>query len=195
MPPHESGGASELDNGNGSVMRVLPLALWHIGPDEALVRDAHLQSVPTHAHPRSLVACAFYCLVARGYLQASPDAWSCADQSLEEIYRLWPEQRERNGFLGELDVLRSFAKTDTPRGTGYVLDTIWSARVALEEESFEHVVRTAILFGHDTDTTAAVACGLAGIRHGMEGIPVRWLEQLRGFEIVEPLVARLMAIS
>lgn len=47
MTPRESGGASEWDNGNGSVMRCLPLALWHQGPDEALVRDAHLQSLPT----------------------------------------------------------------------------------------------------------------------------------------------------
>ena len=64
--PVESGGVSVMDNGNGSLMRTLPLALWHRGSDDDLARDAHLQSLPTHAHPRSLVACAFYCLVARG---------------------------------------------------------------------------------------------------------------------------------
>jgi ADP-ribosylglycohydrolase len=73
VSPCESGGASEFDNGNGSLMRVLPLAGWHIGSDEALVKDAHLQSLPTHAHPRSLVACAFNCLVARGYLSKLGD--------------------------------------------------------------------------------------------------------------------------
>ncbi|WP_244097730.1 ADP-ribosylglycohydrolase family protein [Burkholderia anthina] len=191
----ESGGASEWDNGNGSLMRVLPLALWHRGPDDALVRDAHAQSLPTHAHPRSLVACAFYCLTARGYLRKLVDPWSWADQRLEEIYHQWPGQRDRNGFLNELDVLRRFPKTDQPRGTGYVLDTLWSSRKALEEDSFEDVARTAILFGHDTDTTAAVACGLAGIKFGLDGMPARWLEQLRGFEIVEPLIARFMAVS
>jgi len=191
----ESGGASESDNGNGSLMRVLPLALWHTGPDDALVRDAHLQSLPTHAHSRSLVACGFYCLVARGYLQMRADPWSWADQRLEEIYDGWPEQRERTGLLTELDMLRRFPKTDQPRGTGYVLDTIWSARKALEEDSFEDVARTAILFGHDTDTTTAVACGMAGIRFRLAGIPTRWMASLRGFEIVEPLIGRLMAIS
>lgn len=191
--PRESGGASEWDNGNGSLMRVLPLALWHTGPDEALVRDAHLQSSPTHAHSRSLVACAFYCLVARGYLSAKADPWRCADQRLEEIYNVWPDERERSGLLIEFDVLRRFRKADQPRGTGYVLDTLWSAQKAMEEDSFEDVARTAILFGHDTDTTAAVACGLAGIKFGVDGIPARWLQQLRGFEIVEPLIARLIA--
>jgi ADP-ribosylglycohydrolase len=192
VPPHESGGAAVMDNGNGSLMRTLPLALWHTGPDDALVRDAHLQSVPTHAHPRSLVACAFYCLVARGYLRNLADPWSSADQRLEEIYAAWSEQPAQKAFLVELDVLRRFPKTDQPRGTGYVLDTIWYARRALEEGSFEDVARTAILFGHDTDTTAAVACGLAGIKFGIAGIPERWLEQLRGFEIVEPLIRRLI---
>lgn len=195
VSPGASGGASVMDNGNGSLMRVLPLALWHIGPDDALVRDAHLQSLPTHAHPRSLVACAFYCLTARGYLRKLADPWTSADQRLEAIYRAWPDQQERNAFLTELDVLRDFKKTDQPRGTGYVLDTIWSAGKALEEDSFEDVARTAVLFGHDTDTTAAVACGLAGIRFGLAGIPTRWLEQLRGFEIVEPIIGQLMAIS
>ncbi|MDT8837800.1 ADP-ribosylglycohydrolase family protein [Paraburkholderia fungorum] len=190
--PYSSGGESESDNGNGSLMRVLPLAVWHTGSDEALVRDAHAQSLPTHAHSRSLVACAYTCLVARGYLSAKTDPWTCADQCLEEIYNVWHDERERGGFLNELEVLRRFPKTQ-PRGTGYVLDTIWSARKALEEESFEHVARRAILFGHDTDTTAAVACGLAGIRFGIEGIPVRWMARLRGFEIVEPLLARLIA--
>ncbi|MFD1555230.1 ADP-ribosylglycohydrolase family protein [Paraburkholderia silviterrae] len=193
VPPHESGGASVMDNGNGSLMRTLPLALWHTGPDDALVRDANLQSLPTHAHPRSLVACAFYCLVARGYLHKLADPWSSADQRLEEIYDGWPDQAERQAFVAELDVLRRFPKTDQRRGTGYVLDTVWSAQKALEENSFEDVARTAILFGSDTDTTAAVACGLAGIRFGIDGIPDRWLAQLRGFEIAEQLIVSLGA--
>ncbi|RQQ52367.1 ADP-ribosylglycohydrolase family protein [Burkholderia stagnalis] len=191
VPPREAGGKSERDNGNGSAMRVLPLALWHTGPDEALVHDAHLQSLPTHGHPRSLVACAFLCLTARAYLRRLADPWSWADQRLEEIYRGWSDERERKGLLAELDVLRSFPTTDQPGGTGYVLDTIWSSRNALEHESFEDVARTAILFGHDTDTTAAVACGLAGIKFGIDGMPARWLAQLRGFEIVEPMLGRL----
>eukprot|EP00257_Ricinus_communis_P012824 XP_002538111.2 uncharacterized protein LOC8279457 [Ricinus communis] len=190
VPPLESGGASERDNGNGSLMRVLPLALWHTGSDRELVRCAHLQSMPTHGHPRSLVACAFYCLIARGYLKNLSDPWSWADQRLEEIYHARSDPHEQIAFLAELDELKRFPRSNEARGTGYVVDTLWSARKALEEESFEEVARTAISFGHDTDTTAAVACGLAGIRFGLDGIPVRWLQQLRGFELAEPLIAR-----
>jgi len=193
VSPLESGGDSESDNGNGSLMRVLPLALSHTGSDEALVRDAHLQSLPTHAHARSLVACAFYCLAARGYLRRLSDPWIWADRRLDEIYQDWPGERDRKAYLRELDVLRSFPKADKLRGSGYVLDCLWSARQALEEESFEGVVRSAVLFGHDTDTTAAVAGGLAGIKFGLAGIPVRWLKQLRGFGIAESLIYRFEA--
>ncbi|MGF6996330.1 ADP-ribosylglycohydrolase family protein [Paraburkholderia sp. GAS32] len=195
VSPREAGGASVMDNGNGSLMRTLPLALWHKGTDDALVRDAHLQSLPTHGHARSLVACAFYCLVVRGYLQKLADPWNFADHRLDAIYNDWSNQQERKAFLVELDVLRRFPKTDLPLGTGYCLDTIWSAHAAMQEDSFEDVAKTAISFGNDTDTTAAVACGLAGIKYGVDGIPERWLRQLRGFEIVQPLIEPLLARS
>lgn len=60
-----SGSADEQANGNGSLMRVLPLALWHKGRDEDLVADAQQQSKPTHGHLRAQVCCALYCLWAR----------------------------------------------------------------------------------------------------------------------------------
>lgn len=185
----ESGGRSESDNGNGSLMRVLPLALWHSGTDEALVKDAGLQSLPTHAHPRSRVACAFYCLVARGYLRKLDDPWCWADERLEDVYAGWPDRDEKASYLRELAIIRAFPKQDIPRGTGYVVDTLWSAKEALREESFQDVIRAAIRFGHDTDTTAAVAGGLAGIQFGLSGIPAAWLEAMRGYKLVAPLVA------
>jgi len=191
--PLESGAKDERSNGNGSVMRCLPLALWHTGSDEALVRDAHLQSLPTHAHPRSLVCCAYLCMVARGYLHGLHDPWTLADQRLADIYDGWSNDQERQVLLHELDVLRNFLKNEQPRGSGYVLDCLASAKKAMEEDSFEEVIKTAILFGHDTDTSAAVAGGLAGIRHRLRSIPLRWLEQLRGFELVEPLIYRFTA--
>ena len=52
-PALEAGPAEERTNGNGSLMRVLPLALWHLGSDAELVADARLQSRVTHGHLRS----------------------------------------------------------------------------------------------------------------------------------------------
>lgn len=192
VSPRESGSSDERSAGNGSLMRVLPLALWHSGSDVELVRDAVLQSMPTHRHPRSLVACSFYVLVARGYLHRLDDPWAWADRRLGAVYQCWLDERERKAYLRELDILRNFLNTGQPRGTGYVLDCLATVRASMQGKSFEDAVKTAILFGHDTDTSAAIAGGLAGCRDGLSDVPVRWLDQLRGFELVEPLIMKFM---
>ena len=69
IPVLEAAGKDEYSNGNGALMRVLPLVLWHQGDDEALVRLAMQQGLPTHGHPRSAVVCALYCLIAKRLLQ------------------------------------------------------------------------------------------------------------------------------
>ena len=81
------------------------------------------------------------------------------------------------------------------RGTGYVLDTLWSAKTVVEGTSdFESCVRRAIALGHDTDTTA-VAGGIAGLLYGFNGIAERWLTALRARTLYEPLMTRLFAHS
>ena len=77
-----------------------------------------------------------------------------------------------------------------PRGTGYVLDCLHSARVALRGPDYASIVRRAVAFGLDTDTTAAVAGGIAGLRFGEQGIPDRWRAELKGRDFVEGLCAR-----
>lgn len=186
--PYQSGGATESNNGNGSLMRVLPLALLHKGDNASMVKESHLQSIPTHAHARSLVACGFYCLVARAYLNAEENPWGLAAAQLQTIYQDWDVQEEGISFLNELDTILTSPLRDHPTGSGYVVDTLWSAKKALEESSFEDVIKTAIGFGNDTDTSACVAGGLAGIRFGLGGIPKRWLAQLRGWELYSPYI-------
>ncbi|MCC2668072.1 MAG: ADP-ribosylglycohydrolase [Armatimonadetes bacterium] len=188
-PPLEAGLGDEVDNGNGSLMRVLPLALWHPGSDAELARDAELQSCLTHAHRRSRVCCALYCLWARRLLKESPDPWREAVAAFRLVYAADPDALE------ELE--QSIRPDDPPpaRGTGYVVDCLHSARVALEEPHYEAVVRAAIALGHDTDTTACVAGGLAGLRGGVGEIPERWRTGLRGRKLMRPLLNRLVAID
>jgi ADP-ribosylglycohydrolase len=182
-PAEKSGPAGERDNGNGSLMRVLPLALWHRGGDEELFRDAGLQSLVTHGHPRSRLCCGLYCLWARRTLERHPDPWSAAVSRVRELTDSDPAAREE---------LESFILPDAEAtGSGYVVDCLRSARIALQEKTFERVVKRAVRFGNDTDTTAAVAGGIAGLRHGLSGIPRRWIQGLASREIVEPLAERL----
>jgi ADP-ribosylglycohydrolase len=93
------------------------------------------------------------------------------------------------------EVLESAVCPDNPpqgHGTGYVVDCLNSARLALEAGSYEQVVKAAIALGHDTDTTACVAGGIAGIRDGIDGIPQRWRNELRGQELLQPLIEKCL---
>jgi ADP-ribosyl-[dinitrogen reductase] hydrolase len=185
-PAREAGPSHEHANGNGSLMRALPLALWHQGSDADLVRDAHAQSQVTHGHIRSQVCCALYCLWARRELSAAPDAWGDAVAALRAIYGADTPARAE---------LESQIRPDDPpdgRGSGYVVDTLRSARMALGAGSYEDVIRAAIALGHDTDTTACVAGGIAGVRDGVAAIPERWMRAMRGADLVEPLLQRLL---
>jgi ADP-ribosylglycohydrolase len=181
-PPLQAGGSGERDNGNGSLMRVLPLALWHEGSDAELVRDAHLQSRVTHAHPRSMVCCALYCLWARRILEGGADPYDAAIDALQALYAEAPAHRAE---------LERVQQPFVPRGTGYVLDCLHSARVALRGPDYASVVRRAVAFGLDTDTTAAVAGGIAGLRWGEQGIPAGWREGLQGRALVESYCSAL----
>lgn len=186
-PAVESGPAGERDNGNGSLMRVLPLALWHTGSDAALVADARMQSRVTHGHLRAQLCCALYCLWARRILAAAPDPWPGAVATLRALYPEGTPERE--------EIEWSLRPDDAPegRGGGYVVDTLRSARWALGAGDYERVVKAAISLGNDTDTTACVAGGIAGLRDGIAAIPTRWRADLRGQELLAPLLQRLLA--
>ena len=73
-----------------------------------------------------------------------------------------------------------------------MVDCLRSAFMILEQASdYEDAVKRAVLLGNDTDTTACVTGGLAGIRYGLQGIPKRWIEALRERERVEALLTEL----
>lgn len=186
VSPHKAGPDGQYANGNGALMRVLPLALWHRGSDEALVQAAQLQSRVTHGHVRSQVCCALYCLWARRILADAPDPWADAVRVLRDIYA------QDEDAIAELEWQIRPDEPPEGKGSGYVVDCLRSARMVLAASAYEDVVRGAIRLGNDTDTTACVAGGLAGLRDGVGGIPRRWRDGLRGQGLYEPLLARLL---
>ncbi len=186
VPPLEAGGDHTYSQGNGSLMRVLPLALWHRGSDAELVRDAHDQSRVTHGHITVQVCCALYCLWARRVLEDDFAPWQSALTALRSLYGDWPDH------LAALDDDVLPWRERTPRGSGFVVDCLFSAKEALRAGPYETVVKAAVALGDDTDTTACVAGGIAGLRDGVGAIPARWREQLRGMDDLRPLHEALL---
>jgi ADP-ribosyl-[dinitrogen reductase] hydrolase len=190
--PLEAGLTDERSCGNGSLMRVLPLALWHEVSDDELVRDAMAQSRITHAHPRVLACCAIYVVWARRMLDgvAPIEAWNSA---VDAVLTCIPDVAVTTEVEG---VAVATLDGRSIRGTGYVLDSLLAAKHLLETcGSYEEVVRGAVALGHDTDTTACIVGGLAGILYGVSGIPERWLLALRDPEVPQGLADRMLAAS
>ena len=189
-PAIDAGPADDHASGNGSLMRILPLALVERDLDDAtLVERAHIASRVTHGHARCQVACALYTLVAKRLLggEARKAAFAGAKAGLQSIYHLDPAAGVHRAALDELLAWPSRG------GRGFVIDSFWSAWDAFAgATSYRDAVERAVRYGRDTDTTAAIAGGLAGIHWGWEGIPADWLDGMRGHEIATPLIDRLV---
>jgi len=177
-PPLECGGSGENSNGNGSLMRILPVALtWPDDPD--LIEKAARLSALTHAHERSKFCCAFYCLVASDLLHGGtvPEATAFAWQIMDQRWDFSADERQRFEKLRP-DLL--FARTEDEIGSsGHVIDTLEAALwVNARHDNFADTVLHAVNLGDDTDTTGCVAGALAGLVYELEGIPEDWIEVL-----------------
>lgn len=159
--------SDEYSNGNGSLMRILPLAFTEVSPS-----DIEAVSSITHAHATSVEACQLYVDIARRLLKG---------QQLSEIL----SGLETSTTYARLQTLAELTEEDIC-STGYVVDTLEAALwCLLTSTSYPETVLKAVNLGDDTDTVAAVAGGLAGIIYGLEGIPDNWLAQLRNKELLE----------
>jgi ADP-ribosyl-[dinitrogen reductase] hydrolase len=181
--PSITGPNDEMNNGNGSLMRCIPLALYmQNASDIELMTAAHEQSLPTHGHELSQACCALYTLWARDELLSIKDAFWNASDTLNELY--WHDPHRQRA-------LEKILSHKSVTGSGYCVDTLMSSLWALQEKDYESCVRAAISLGDDTDTTATVTGGIAGIRFGMSSIPKRWLLKMKGKETYLPVVKAL----
>lgn len=158
------GEGSASSNGNGSLMRILPLAFV---PHTAM--DVYGVSALTHAHDTSVLCCRHYLDVAARLLRGEDK--TSAVRSLDDC----------DGVFIRLPMIDSYPR-EKIKSTGYVLDTLEAALwCLLKTESYRDCVVTAVELGDDTDTVAAVAGGLAGIYYGVggeRGIPEEWIGAL-----------------
>ncbi len=194
--PTEAGSTDESDNGNGSLMRILPLAIFtkDLSIDERCEIVKEVSSI-THAHNRSVLACIYYIEFALNVLDS---------ENLEEAYlntnfwlKLFLEENEiyKNEFqYFERILSRKLIdlKEDEIKSTGYVMDSLEaSIWCLLHTDSYKDCVLKAVNLGHDTDTIACIAGGIAGIYYDAETIPTNWIEQLARVDDILHLAEQL----
>ena len=158
-----------MSNGNGSLMRILPLAfIPNISDDE--IKDV---SAITHAHDISKEACVIYVRIAQGLIKGI---------KLSEII---PKLVDNESIYKRLIMMDSILE-DEIKSTGYVVDTLEaSIWCILHTDNYQDCVLKAVNLGGDTDTIAAVSGGLAGIIYGYEDIPIKWINNLQRKDIID----------
>ncbi len=192
-PAEEDGGDGELNNGNGSLMRMLPVALQYSNANRSTMIDrVHRVSSITHRHPRSMMACGYYGLIVSHMLDGAPvaAALESATPEFESIYSAGKFVGEKSRFADLVSGRINEMGEDEIRGSGYVVNTLKASVWRLmNSESFSEATLGAVNLGEDTDTTGAVAGSLAGIQFGEEGIPQKWIESLARMKELRTLFA------
>jgi ADP-ribosylglycohydrolase len=180
--PERAGGSDEYSNGNGSLMRILPLAFYlENSTVEERFSSTHSVSCITHAHSRSQIACGIYIELAIQLLQGNDKKSSYTEmkKSTQHYYGLDTYRGELNHFSRILESDISHYNEEEIKSSGYVVDTLEASLFCFfKGESYEDTVLGAVNLGGDTDTTAAVTGGLAGIYYGFEKIPERWVDRI-----------------
>ena len=155
----------ERSNGNGSLMRIIPLAFTDASDDEIMASSAI-----THAHDISKAVCVCYVHIVRALIQG---------KKLEDILESIESPFERIRTISTLD-------ESEIKSSGYVVSTLEAALWAVSTtDNYRDAILKAVNLGNDTDTVGSVAGGIAGIIYGIEGIPPEWIESLKGKDIIE----------
>ena len=201
-----SGGVSSSDNGNGSLMRILPIAYfiyflsrkYSFSLDDQMKAIHNLSSL-THRHRRSQMACGIYVLIAIELLKNAFEEDNKSNlselieygiQSAKEYYCTNDAfNKEWHHFERILyEELQSLPKNYI-RGRGYVVASLEASLwCLLNNDSYKETALAAVNLGEDTDTTAAIAGGLAGIYYGYDDIPQHWLDQIAKFDYIDGLI-------
>ena len=169
--PLNSGGDGEHDNGNGSLMRILPLAYITNIDYETIENVSSL----THSHERSRIACVLYVEIAKSMIENDDLTISeHIDLACDKVKDYYDDSEELTHFRRIFD--RDF---DDLSGKGYVIYTLECVLYSLlSTGNYKDAVLKAVNIGGDTDTNAAICGGLAGIYYGYDSIPVDWVEQI-----------------
>ena len=184
-------------NGNGSLMRTLPIAIFLANSsynEEEKTKIINDYSSMTHAHEISRLGCKIYCDYIDGLIRNKMDKKKALDYVKSIDYSKYYSSESIYEYKRILDgSIREVQEIDI-RGSGYVVHTleasIWAV---LNSNSFKEAVLKAINLGEDTDTVSAVTGSLAGMVYGKNNIPEDWLNQVKKIGLIKEEINKFEA--
>lgn len=177
----------ESQNGNGALMRILPVMLAATTHDDIFSLSRHYAL--THLHIRSILSCTFF-----GHIVLALKSGYNFNESMHLAQRYTQPhfmtfQGEQVHFARLMDSSIVTAPRESINSSGYVIDTLeavcWSIA---QTSSYEQAIMTAIELGNDTDTVGALTGSLAGMLYGLHHIPAHWIHDLARIDDIEQLI-------
>jgi ADP-ribosyl-[dinitrogen reductase] hydrolase len=194
--PALAGDFEEGANGNGSLMRIMPLLFYirNFSLEERYAITKDVSSV-THGHIRSVIACFYYLEFALELLNGS-DKQTAYKKTAKTVYEFIVSKQI---IQKEVDLFAPLLKDDITKENidnipsyGYVMNTIKAAMYCfLTTDNYADAVLMAVNLGNDSDTTGAVAGGLAGLYYGFDAIPEKWRNEVKRSNDIKDLCDRL----
>lgn len=185
----ECGQKDISSNGNGSLMRILPIAYYCYYKklkEEQIYEVVKKVSSLTHAHEISVLGCYIYINYVL-FLLNGKDKFSA--YNMVKLIDYSKFSSESLGVYSRIlkDDIKRFNITDI-KSSGYVVDTLEASMwVVLNAKDYRETIIGAINLGQDTDTIGAIAGSMAGIIYGYDTIPKKWLEKLVKKDYLEEL--------
>lgn len=181
-----AGSQDPMTAGNGSLMRLAPVAIRFWNDRDRLTDVAARQSRATHATPEAVEACVAYAGMLADLIAGRP---------LDEV--LLAPNFQSESAIGPIlaGSWRGKRRCDM-RASGYVAHSLEAALWSVGRSgNFRQSVLTAANLGEDADTTAAIAGQLAGAAYGAAAIPEPWRERLAWGDRIRLVARKLLTES
>ena len=195
--PFTCGGTGERDNGNGSLMRIIPVCVFAAESgmsEEEMIHTVDEAGGLTHNHSCAKTACGLYAFLVKALMEEDGSLNERLEKGMENGFAWYDSHPNdslyRYGRLRNLDSFRNLPVSKIS-GSGYVVDSLEAAVwCLLNGNTFEETVLKAVNLGEDTDSVAAIAGGLAGLYYTADSIPREWYKALQSRNVFEPLLEK-----
>lgn len=181
---------NEYSNGNGSLMRILPIAYYiyykDVTDNQEIYNIVKQVSSITHAHEVSILGCYIYVRFALELLNGKDkvEAYNNIkklDYSMFSSTTIDKYSRILNNNIQNFD-------EENISSSGYVVSTLEAAMwLFLNSNNYNNTILRAVNLGEDTDTVAACTGGLLGIYYGIENIKSSWKQNLKKYDYIVEL--------
>lgn len=182
-----AGPTVKMTAGNGSLMRLSPVALRYWNDPDRLKDAARRQSYTTHGAQEAVDGCEAFSTILAAAIHGKP---------LTDVLSPSYDHLLCDGVQAIINGSWKGKHRDAIRSSGYVLHSLEAALWCVGSSgSFSEAVLKAVNLGDDADTTAAITGQLAGAFYGLSGIPERCRQMLAWNDRIEGLADRLFTES